>query len=569
MAEQLSLEELDSLRQRTWRSPVEFARIFLPEWFPSKMPWVHRGLLALITGKTEFLLDFGTESWKLETAEWTPADLQKILLNFITEDGDALFELTVPEDGSPPRIAITLPKAKQAFIMPRGYAKTTLMNLANLIGVCYKAADFLLYISETVGHASNQLATIKKELEENDILRLVFGDLVAGRQTSNKWTEILIEPTNGTMVSVVGRGGQVRGKSKGAKRPKRIICDDMQDEETVESEEQMKKDAKWFFRAVEPALAKGGQLFVIGTLLKGGDDPILNKLLLNEDYACVRFSGIDRQGDALWASEFGNGFSLEELAHKRKVALAMGQLEGYYLEYESRHVSDDAKTFPRSKMIRVSKALDRFVAISLVVDPAISESRKADFCAFGVVGIEPTGGKHVIHVEGKRAMPFEEQVDTFFRLHFQYLAHLPLEMQRHGVESVAYQKALHSTIKTQQFVRSRKVIEHGPFAGQIAGMKAYFEVEAITHGKTGKNERIKGILKPLYHAGAITFERVFTDLEEQLFDYPAGNDDFPDVVTMAVKQLDPFAALGAMEEGQDMTKDNAEPLPDDFGRFAS
>lgn len=574
MAEPFTKEQIEEIRVRCWRSPAEFARVFLPDWFPSKMPWVHRGLLALILGKTEFLLDFGEERWKYETASWTPADLQKIITNFITEDGVPLFELDL--SGENPVVRIITPKNKQAFIMPRGYSKTTLMNLANLIGVVYKASDFLLYISETAGHASNQLMTIRKELEENELLRYVFGDLVAPRQSSNKWSEDVIEPTNNVMVAVVGRGGQVRGKSKSAKRPARIICDDMQDEESVESPTQMAKDSKWFFRAVEPALRKnGGQLFVIGTLLTGGDEPILNKLLNNVDYAVVRFSGIDRQGEALWASEFGNGFTLAQLEHKRQVALSMGELEGYYLEYESRHVTDDAKTFPRAKMIRVSKPLDRFVSISLVVDPAISDPtvkakkrKRPDFCAFGVVGIEAGGCKHVIHTEGKQAMPFEEQVETYFRLHFEYLAHLPPEMQKHGVEAIAYQRALHSTIKTEQFKRSREVIEHGPFKGQIAGTKAYFEVEAITHGNTGKSERIKGILKPLYHSGYITFERVFTDLETQLFDYPAAYDDFPDVISMCVGQLDPFAALHLGDE-TDLAKDTAEPLSDDFGRFAS
>lgn len=564
---QISPEELEALRARTWRSPVEFARIFLPEWFPSKMPWVHRGLLALITGKTEFLLDFGTEVWQLETASWTMKDLEKVLTNFITEEGDRLFHLDM--DGDRPEIKIAFSKRKHAFIMPRGYSKTTLMNLANLVGICYKVEDFFMYISETVGHASEQLSTIKKELEENDLLRLVFGDLVAPRQASNKWTEILIEPTNGTRVAVVGRGGQVRGKNKGAKRPARLIFDDLQDEESVDSEEQLKKDSRWFFRSATPALRKGGQVFVIGTLLAGESVPtILNKLLSNREYACVRFSGIDRQGEALWANQFGNGYTLEQLEEMRQIAIEMGELEGYYLEYESRHVSDDAKTFPRSKMIRVSKELSRFVSISLVVDPAIGTKKTSDFCAFAVIGIEAGGTKHVIHTEGKKAMPFEDQVDKFFELHFRYLAHLPPEFQRHGVESIAYQKALHSTIKTQQFVRSRETIEHGPFAGQIAGTRAYFEVEPIMHGKTGKDQRIKGILKPLYHAGNITFERVFPELESQLFDYPTGKDDFPDVLAMAVKQLDPFAALGAGDEA-DLAKDTAEPLDAMFGRFAS
>jgi hypothetical protein len=532
------------------------------------MPWIHRGLLALITGKTAFLLDFGPEQWKLETSAWTPADLQKILTNFITERGEPLFELDI--SGEAPEIRITQTKSKFAFILPRGYSKTTVMNLANLIGVCFKASDFLLYVSEAAGHASNQLSTIKKELEENDLIRLAFGDLKADRQSSNKWTEDVIEPTNGVMVAVAGRGGQIRGKSKRAIRPKRIICDDLQDEDSVDSDTQLDKDSRWYFRTLEPALAKGGKIFVIGTLLAGGDKPILNKLLINDDYTCVRFGAVDRQGEAVWDSPFGNGMSLAELEHKREIAASMGELSGHYLEYESKYVSDNTKVFPRNKLIRVSKGIERFVAISLCVDPAISESKKADFCAFGVVGMEAGGQKHVIDVYAKKGMPPEDQVDKFFELHWLYMTHLSPEFAKHGVESIAYQRALAMAIRSEQFRRSRLPISAGPLLGQIAGTKAYFEIEEIKHGTTGKDQRIKGILKPIYHSGYLTFERAVPDLESQLFSYPDGKKDIPDVVAMCVKQLDPFSALHVVDEdGSDLTKDQAEPLPADFGRFAS
>lgn len=111
-------------------------------------------------------------------------------------------------------------------------------------------------------------------------------------------------------------------------------------------------------------------------------------------------------------------------------------------------------------------------------------------------------------------------------------------------------------------------IEHGPLAGQAAGSKAYFEVEEITHGKTGKDERIKGILKPLYHSGYLTFERTFPELESQMFSYPDGKKDMPDVIAMCCKQLDPFSALHLGGQ-QDMSADTAEPLDASFGRFAS
>lgn len=570
---QLSAEELEDLRIRCFRSTPEFARVFLPDWFPRKMPWFHRGILALVSGKTEFLLDFGPEVWRDEVAEWTHADLRKVLTNFVVQSvpGDPksptrpIFELVEGPEGRP-EIRIVNPTQKIAVILPRGYSKTSLMNLANLKAICYKEIDYILYVSEAAEHAGDQLDSVKLELENNDLLRLVFGDIVAPRQSSLKWGAGIIEPTNGTMMRVAGKGGQVRGKAKSAKRPGRILVDDMEDEESVKSDTQRAAYSKWFFGTLEPAVRKGGQIFMIGTLL-AGEGTILNKLEFNDEYTWIRFGAIDRDGDALWP--YGNGMTLEELEKKKSTMTAMGELASFYLEYMSTYVDDNTRIFPAGKQIFISKPLSSMVAISLCCDPAISDNPKADFCAFGVVGMEAGGVKHVLDAYGQKGMPPEDQVDKFFELHFKWLAHLPRELQKHGVESIAYQRALAMAIKSEQFRRSQKLIPVGPFAGQIAGTRAYFEVEQITHGKTGKDERIRGILKPLYHSGYLTFQTKFKDLDEQLLAYPSGKKDLPDVIAMCVKQLDPYAALHTMDEqNSDLSADYMPALPADFGRFA-
>lgn len=573
---ELSPEELEDLRVRCFRSSSEFARIFLPEWFPRKMPWFHRGILALMSGKTEFLLDFGTEVWKDEVAQWTHEDLRKILTNFVRQSvpGDPksptepIFALEVDPESGRPTVRILNPTQKIAVILPRGYSKTTIMNLGNLKAIVYKEIDYILYVSEAAEHAGDQLDSVKLELEDNELLRLVFGDIVAPRQSSNKWGAGIIEPTNGTMMRVAGKGGQVRGKAKRAKRPGRILVDDMEDEESVKSDTQRAAYSKWFFGTLEPAVRKGGQIFMIGTLL-AGEGTILNKLEFNDEYTWIRFGAIDREGDALWP--YGNGMTLAELEKKKSTMAAMGELASFYLEYMSTYVDDNTRVFPAGKQIYISKSINQFVAISLCCDPAISDNPKADFCGFGVVGMEAGGVKHVLEAFGQKGMPPEEQVDKFFELHFKWLAHLPRELQRHGVESIAYQRALQMAIKSDQFRRSQLPIPDGwgPFAGQVAGTKAYFEVEPIMHGKTGKDERIRGILKPLYHTGYLTFQTKFKELDEQLLSYPSGKKDLPDVIAMCVKQLDPYAALHTMDEqSTDLTVDTLPALSADFGRFA-
>lgn len=574
---ELTPEEIADLRQRCFRSPAEFGRVFLPNWFPLKMPWFHRGILALITGKTEFLLDFGPERWRDEKdAEWTPDDLEKILSNFVVQEvaNDPnspvrpVFDLTFDEQGNP-QILILEKKNKVAVILPRGYAKTTIVNMANLRSLAYKEINYPLYVSEAAEHANDQLETVKLEFEDNALLQAVFGVQQPPRQGSLRWGSGLIELLNGTRMRVAGKGGQIRGKAKRAQRPDRILVDDMEDEESVQSPTQRTAYSKWFFGTLEPAVKKGGQIIMIGTLL-AGSGTILNKLERNEEYVWIRFGAIDRQGEALWP--YGNGLTLEELEKKKAVMTAMGELQSFYLEYMSIYVDDEARIFPAGKQIFISKPLERFASIALACDPAIGQKtgpKGNDFCAFAVVGMEPGGTKHVIHAEGEQAMDPAEQVEKFFELHWRFMVNLPPDRRKYGVESIAYQRALAMSIRSAQFAKSREVIKIGPYAGQIAGQMSYFEVEQIMHGIQGKDQRIKGILKPIYHNGYLTFERSFPELDEQLLEYPSGKKDFPDVVAMAIKLLDPYAALHVMGEEGLPVSESLPPLPSDFGRYAS
>jgi hypothetical protein len=554
----VTTEELEKLAARCYRSPVEFARVYVPDWFPTKMPWVHRGILALMKGRGEFLLDFGPEQWRDELAAWTPADLQKVLTNFLEEGTNKPLFRLVLDDGEP-RIEIDA-KRSVCIIMPRGSSKTTLVNLDNLHDIVYQEEDFFLYVSESGPHAKKQLATIADELEDNDgvpnneLIYATFGAFKPPRQSRLKWTEDYIETKKKkkVMVGAVGRGGQIRGFGKNAKRPGKIMFDDLEDEESVQSDTQRKKDAHWFFNAARPAKRKHtGRDIITGTLLH--TDAILNKCVVHPEFTAVRFGAIDRQGDALWSW----WMDLDAIEASRQAAASVGELNGWYLEYMSEYKDDQARMFPESKLIYVSKGIERFVAISEVLDPAIAEKQESDLAAFAVVGIEPGGQKHVLDYYGKIGLDPYDMIEKYFELHFKWLAHLPPENQKHGIEAIAFQRALIPMVRMKQVEMSR-----------THGHKAYFEVLPIFHGKIGKVPRIKGIMKPLVWSGQVTFERQFESesgapsLHTQFTDFPNGKiKDGPDVCAMAIAQLDPYVTLGLGEEGMaEMEQDSLPPL---------
>lgn len=510
-------------------------------------------MLAIMKRRTDFLLDFGTEVWRDEVAEWTYADLQKILDNFIEEGtGRKVFTLEVV-DGEP-KLTVSV-KQSVCFIMPRGSSKTTLVNLDNLHDIVYQEENFFLYVSESGNHAERQLGTIKTELEDNEgipnneLLNLVFGNFRPPRQSPLKWTEDYIETLHKprVMVGAVGRGGQVRGFGKSAKRPGKIMFDDIEDEESVATSEQLKKASRWFFNAARPAKRKHtGRDIVTGTLLHR-DGAILNKCIIHPEFTTIRFGAIDRQGDALWEW----WMNLEAIEESKNAAAAVGELSGWYLEYMSEYLDDEAVAFPESKIIYLHRGKELMVATGLALDPAIDEKRTADMAALACVGIEQGGHKHVLETFGKIGMDSDAMLEKFFEFHVKWMMHLPPENRKYGIEAIAFQRVLIPMMRQKQVAKARPHLQPDGTTHLGYGQGAYFEVQPIFHGKIAKIPRVKGILKPLIWSGNLTFEEKNPDLHAQLVNWPGKLKDLPDVTAMAIALLDPYVLLGLDDPEED------------------
>ena len=552
----LDKSEIKALAAKTLRSPSEFCRIYLPKWFPTPMPWLHRGILSIMTGRTDFLLDFGPELWGKTWGGWDIDGLNKIVRNFLVrldpQDKESgmvpIFHVEYDEDGKPVQVILHA-TASRAFLLPRGFSKTTLVNALNLMDIVYASKKFILYVSESSPHAEKQLGTIKAELEGNDMIRMVFGNLVPERMSSNKWTENYIEPLNDVMVGAIGRGGQIRGMAKYAIRPDRIVLDDVEDRESAKSETQRPKTKEWFMGTVYPALqdiivdeGDTPDLTMIGTLLH--NEALLPSLERDEDFTYIRFGALDVDGEPVWAKRMDK----VKLERTRKRFAAIGQLAAFYLEYMSDGSFNQDATFPANKMLYLHKGLDNFVLMGQACDPAISEKKTAAMCAFAVVGIEPGGCCHVVESYGKVGMHPDAQVDKWFELHFRYMAKREPGMNRHGIEAIAYQRALISSIQGRMAEESAK-----------HGYSAFHEIRPLFQGRQGKVERVSGILQPRYASGYLTFGSRNPDLESQLFEWPSGLKDLPDVVAMAVKLLDPAAMLRSTVE-LDPREDNVVSL---------
>lgn len=139
---------------------------------------------------------------------------------------------------------------REGIVAPRGGAKTTHWSKAYpLYCICYELEHYILLLASTVGQSERNLAAIKNELEGNLLLHRDFPD-VAG--AGPVWNVKQILTRNGVAVEALGRGNKVRGATHGHYRPGLIIGDDVDDDDSVETEKAQAKAWNWLTKTIIP-----------------------------------------------------------------------------------------------------------------------------------------------------------------------------------------------------------------------------------------------------------------------------------------------------------------------------
>lgn len=501
-------------------------RFLFPEWFHQPFSWLHLGLIALYFKRTDFLLKY-------------PVELKKIQQNFIWKDlEEKIHELFHVEwEGDVPR-RIELVSRKHVLVMvPRGFSKTTTINACIVLSILFQLLKIVVYTSESSTHSDTQLGNAKRELETNPRIQAIFGNLRPPLQSGKKWASDEIETTTDIHAISRGRGGQVRGINIGGKRPDLILMDDVEDKESVKTEEQRQKALDWALGDVKPALDPfnpDARIIALGTLLHA--EALLTKLAQDPQWSAIVLEALDKDGQPTWPERM----PLAVLEAEKASYARLGKLSLYYMEYHNTIRADETAKFTRAMFKYHSPDLGT-LRVAIALDPAISEKRGADFAALVAVGIAPGGLITVLDFWAERGASPRTLVDKFFEFYNTWKPSFA------GIEAIAYQAALIHSVREEMF---RK--------------KTYFELTPITHSRQdgSKLERVEGILRPRFINGYVAFARQFPILEAQLLDWPMGKKDGPDVLAMGIALLDPVAAMAADE---DLGKDEYPPLDDVVG----
>lgn len=439
---------------------------------------------------------------------------------------------------------------RRAVEAPRGHAKSTTFTFKDSIhAAVYAYKHYEIILSDSSEQAEGFLADIKTELEENAVLREDFGEL-----EGKVWKSSVILLANGSKIEAIGSGKKIRGRRHKQWRPDLILCDDLENDENVNTPEQRRKLLSWFDKAVSECGDTYTDIVYIGTLLHY--DSLLANVFKKPSYVTRRYQGVIQwaENTELWDAWELLYTKLSDPCHKEN-ALAFFEanreemLEGTEVLWEEKWSYYDLMC----KRIDIGPAAfnseiqndpidpenctfqeewfdfwddegkqqpdfsdPRFLFIG-ANDPSLGKNKKSDTSSiFALAKDTGTGYLYVVIADIAKRKPdqiIEDALEASRRLKRDYKR----PYFRFGVETVQFQYYFAEIMRQKS-----------------AAVGEYLPIEEI-NSVQNKDARIQS-LQPFVKNGYIKFSRRHKALLKQMTEYPMGkNDDGPDGLQMAVK----------------------------------
>jgi predicted phage terminase large subunit-like protein len=475
--------------QKAAADPLFFCRTYLPHYFSHMPAFFHHELVKLLNRRP----GAGVRQETMEAAGEAP----------VLQAGGV-------------KTAVVVPVVAAA---PREFAKTTVCTFGYVLHqICFGLRHFIIIGSDTEDLASDLTGYLYLELLYNERLHQDFGELVKANRAVNDFVTL-----NDIRVKARGRGQRLRGLKHKQWRPDLVILDDLENDANVRNPEIVQAILDWVKAAVYPSLDAGGNLLIIGTILRWKS--ALHLMLTSEEEPYCHF---ERR---LYRAVQEDGTSLWEARHPAERLKFQKQMMGT-VAFNREKMNEPAceEGLFREEWVHYyhpDSLKDRDLVVAGFFDPSLETGAGADFKAVVTVGWDRREMVFYVMDAFIQKTTLEQTLRAVFNRHQEY------GYQVLGVEDNLFQRLL-----LKEFERL------GQERGQLLPIKG------VTH-RVAKETRVAG-LSPLLERGKIRFIRGHSDQElliEQMLYFPSRtmHDDGPDALEGAVRLVQELSG-GKMQE---------------------
>lgn len=413
-----------------------------------------------------------------------------------------------------------------AISAPRGFAKSTVCSkIFPIWAGCFKHLGDVSIISASEDFVIRELTTpIREEFESNKRLIKIFGP-----QKTTQWSASYFKLKNGMAFEGLGINGQLRGGRRG-----NIILDDIENNESVENEDQRSKIRDKINKEIIPKLLPEAALVFIGTIIH----PLchLNSVLKKPNngwtkreyraYNDAKFGEEDKykKGNELW----------KELWDHEKLKKRMETIgsHAFASEYLNDPVSDDSKPIKEDQIRRYTKVPPEH-NIYIVLDPAYTEDEKSDYKVAAVIAVDKYSNRYLVEYIRTR-VPLGQYMDACLNLYVKYRNTCSKVGVPRGRE-VDFWNSIHN--KAQQ---------RGLFP-PFAEIKYLFRDANSGESIRNKKKRMIRTLQPLFESGKYFIGADHEEAVEELLTFGVPHDDLIDAMSGAEQIIEPLYSYQEVE----------------------
>lgn len=385
---------------------------------------------------------------------------------------------------------------QQAVIVAfRGSAKSTIVTLSNpiwsIVGKPQK--KFVLIVSQTQQQARFHLSNIKEELEQNTLLTHDFNIHI---DHEDEWRyDSLVLSSYGARIHSVSIGESMRGLREKQYRPDLIICDDIEDLNSVKTQESRDYTFDWFNKTLVPMGKPTTKIIVVGNLLHEDSFIMRMKEKIKNDSQNKVYKSyplIDENGKTLWLGKYPTQNAIER---EKSMLSYDAWMQEYLLKIVRR---DDQVVQPEwigyyDELPSIQGNDFQYAAIS--ADLAISEKETANFTSILTAYVFGYGDKTKVYILPfpiNKRMNFPKTIETIKEA-YQSLVNRGI-VTKVFIEEVAYQASLTQLLSINGVKATGVTISGQDKRARIAQTTSWMKSENILFSKKGCEDLINQLI---------------------------------------------------------------------------
>lgn len=195
------------------------------------------------------------------------------------------------------------------ILAARGHGKTTIIVSFMLWLLCYKHAEYILFIGANLDIAVDRIEKVLDEIENNDAVRRDFDHLAPMMDIQGKFRKYQKKGrvfSSRQVLQARGYKAGIRGELILGKRPDTIFVDDPEKEDVIESPTLREKLRRIFYASVEHLGSAYEETNIIVTDTMKHFDSLASNLEKREDWVSVKYPAhkLDGSKEVAWSKVF-------------------------------------------------------------------------------------------------------------------------------------------------------------------------------------------------------------------------------------------------------------------------